>query len=152
MPVHRAAFTAGGAKVVLAGRRRFFYLLDVESQAVERLASLRVWRDEKSFESFVTSQQSPQPSEGGGGGPSEGEGEGTGRRVVAVRVTPPAQPADTRLPHLHWTCSCGLFRQRGPRAARQPAHEAGEGGAGALARFRGPVSCPPRRLVGLLPS
>lgn len=32
-------------------------------QAVDRLASLRVWRDEKSFESFVTSQQSPQPSE-----------------------------------------------------------------------------------------
>ena len=32
-------------------------------QAVDRMASLRVWRDEKSFESFVTSQQSPQPSE-----------------------------------------------------------------------------------------
>ena len=50
-------------QVVLSGRRRFFYLLDVESRAVERLASLRAWRDEKSFESFVTSQHSPQPSE-----------------------------------------------------------------------------------------
>jgi hypothetical protein len=48
-------------QIVASGRRRFFYLLDVESQAVERLASLRVWRDEKSFESFVTSQHSPQP-------------------------------------------------------------------------------------------
>ncbi|PSC69396.1 U3 small nucleolar RNA-associated 18-like protein [Micractinium conductrix] len=61
MPVHKAAFTAGGSKVVLTGRRRFFYLLDVESQAVDRLASLHLWREEKSFESFVTSQHSPQP-------------------------------------------------------------------------------------------
>ncbi|KAI3425118.1 hypothetical protein D9Q98_008890 [Chlorella vulgaris] len=61
MPVHKAAFTAGGRKVVLSGRRRFFYLLDVESQAVERLASLRAWREEKSFESFVTSQHSSHP-------------------------------------------------------------------------------------------
>lgn len=61
MPVHKAAFAAGGSKVVLSGRRRFFYLLDVESRAVDRLASLRLWREEKSFESFVTSQHSPQP-------------------------------------------------------------------------------------------
>ena len=61
--MHKAAFTAGGAHVVLTGRRPFFYLLDVESQAVERLASLRAWRDERSFESFVTSQASPQPGE-----------------------------------------------------------------------------------------
>jgi len=52
-------------QVVLSGRRRFFYLLDVESQAVDRIASLRLWREEKSFESFVTSQNSPQPSEQG---------------------------------------------------------------------------------------
>lgn len=52
-----------GPQVVLSGRRRFFYLLDVESQAVERLASLRAWREEKSFESFVTSQHSSHPSE-----------------------------------------------------------------------------------------
>lgn len=52
-------------QVVLTGRRKFFYLLDVESQAVDRLASLRLWRDEKSFESFVTSQHSPQPCEYG---------------------------------------------------------------------------------------
>ncbi|KAL4856937.1 U3 small nucleolar RNA-associated protein 18 [Chlorella vulgaris] len=61
MPVHKAAFTAGGRKVVLSGRRRFFYLLDVETQAAERLASLRAWREEKSFESFVTSQHSSHP-------------------------------------------------------------------------------------------
>ncbi|KAI7839207.1 hypothetical protein COHA_007020 [Chlorella ohadii] len=61
MPIHKAAFTAGGSKIVATGRRKFFYLVDVESQAIDRLASLRVWRDEKSFESFVTSQQSPQP-------------------------------------------------------------------------------------------
>ncbi|KAL4419673.1 hypothetical protein ABPG75_006771 [Micractinium tetrahymenae] len=61
MPVHRAAFAVGGSKVVLTGRRRFFYLLDVESRAVDRLASLRLWREEKSFESFITSQHSPQP-------------------------------------------------------------------------------------------
>ena len=63
LPVHKAAFTAGGAHVVLTGRRPFFYLLDVQSQSVERLASLRAWRDERSFESFVTSQASPQPGE-----------------------------------------------------------------------------------------
>lgn len=63
MPVHKAAFTAGGSKVVITGRRPFFYLLDVESRAVDRLASLRAWRQERSFESFVTSQHSPQPSE-----------------------------------------------------------------------------------------
>ncbi len=52
-------------QVVLTGRRKFFYLLDVESRAVDRLESLRVWRDERSFESFVTSQNSPQPSKRG---------------------------------------------------------------------------------------
>ena len=44
-------------------QRRLSNLLLPSPQAIDRLASLRMWRDEKSFESFVTSQQSPQPSE-----------------------------------------------------------------------------------------
>lgn len=67
---------------MLSGRRRFFYLLDVESRAVDRLASLRLWREEKSFESFVTSQHSPQPSEQRGWGAGGGGGRDGARRSL----------------------------------------------------------------------
>ena len=56
LPVHKACFANGGAAVVAAGRRDYFYVYDLAQGAVERVAPL-VGRPEKSLESFV---QSPE--------------------------------------------------------------------------------------------
>lgn len=103
-------------QVVLTGRRRFFYLLDVESRAVDRLASLRLWREEKSFESFVTSQHSPQPSEWQGRGAGE-EGWGSGAHATPARV---------RLPDLE-VCSLPDCCASSPRAPAVAAFFGNEG-------------------------
>lgn len=52
MPIHRACFSGDGSQVVAAGRRRHFYVYDLQGGAVERVAPL-VGRDERSLESFV---------------------------------------------------------------------------------------------------
>ncbi|TPX75135.1 hypothetical protein CcCBS67573_g03599 [Chytriomyces confervae] len=54
MPIHSADFTADGRQVVVCGRRKFFYVYDVEGAAVERINGIR-GRDEKSFEHHVSS-------------------------------------------------------------------------------------------------
>ena len=54
MPVQQAAFAAGGAQIVATGRRSFFYVLDLETAKIERVAGI-FGRDEKSFESFAAS-------------------------------------------------------------------------------------------------
>jgi U3 small nucleolar RNA-associated protein 18 len=54
LPIHRACFSGDGSQVVVAGRRRYFYVYDLQGGAVERVAPL-VGRDERSLESFVES-------------------------------------------------------------------------------------------------
>lgn len=57
MPVHQAAFAGGGAQVIATGRRSFFYVLDLETAKMERVAGI-FGRDENSFESFAASPSS----------------------------------------------------------------------------------------------
>ena len=52
MPVHQAAFAAGGGVVVAAGRRRFLYAMDLETGTAERVAP-PAGRAERSFERFA---------------------------------------------------------------------------------------------------
>jgi U3 small nucleolar RNA-associated protein 18 len=57
MPVHKAAFANGGAQVIATGRRSFFYVLDLETAKMERVAGV-FGREERSFESFAASPAS----------------------------------------------------------------------------------------------
>lgn len=52
LPIHRACFSGDGSQVVVAGRRRYFYIYDLQGGAMERVAPL-VGRDERSLETFV---------------------------------------------------------------------------------------------------
>ena len=52
LPVHTAHFVAGGTQVVAAGRRPFFYVADLASQAVLRIKGLH-GRADASLERFV---------------------------------------------------------------------------------------------------
>lgn len=54
MPVRRASFAAGGAKVLATGRRKFFYLADLETAKLERIPGLFGVQD-KSLEGFIAS-------------------------------------------------------------------------------------------------
>jgi hypothetical protein len=92
---------------------------------MDRLASLRLWRDEKSFKSFVTSQHSPQPSEFVVlavlvGWPGAACGDLAGLWLPCCWFTAADGPA------ANIVCSGRLLWQRGPCAPGQPAHEAGE--------------------------
>ena len=58
MPVQQAAFAQGGAQVIASGRRSFFYVLDLETAAIERVNGI-FGRSERSFESFTASPSSP---------------------------------------------------------------------------------------------
>lgn len=58
MPVHKAAFSGGGAQVIVTGRRSFFYVLDLETANIERVVGI-FGRDERSFESFAASPAAP---------------------------------------------------------------------------------------------
>ncbi|KAK9791599.1 hypothetical protein WJX73_001142 [Symbiochloris irregularis] len=40
LPIHKAAFARGGSQVVATGRRKHFYILDLEAAKVERVQSL----------------------------------------------------------------------------------------------------------------
>ena len=53
-PIHKAAFVPDGSSVVATGRRKFFYVYDLESGKVETVNCL-VGIDEKSLESFECS-------------------------------------------------------------------------------------------------
>jgi U3 small nucleolar RNA-associated protein 18 len=53
-PIQQAGFAAGGAHIIAAGRRAFFYVVDLESAKVERIVGI-FGRQERSFESFATS-------------------------------------------------------------------------------------------------
>lgn len=57
MPVHKAAFTQGGSKVLVAGRRSWFYVLDLETAKLERGAGV-FGRKERSLETFTASPAS----------------------------------------------------------------------------------------------
>lgn len=52
LPVHTAAFALGGTKVLATGRRRHFYVADLEAASLERVPCLFGVED-KSLESFV---------------------------------------------------------------------------------------------------
>jgi len=52
MPIHHAAFTNGGAQVVAAGRRKFFYVLDLNAAKIEKVTGV-FGREERSLESFA---------------------------------------------------------------------------------------------------
>ncbi|KAJ3381741.1 U3 snoRNP protein [Entophlyctis sp. JEL0112] len=54
MPIHSAGFSADGRQVVVTGRRKFFYVYDVEAGQAERIAAIR-GREEKSFERCTAS-------------------------------------------------------------------------------------------------
>eukprot|EP01083_Nonionella_stella_P131324 398923_1 len=50
-PIHTARFTPDGSQVVVSGRRKFFFVYDVESGAVTRIPGIE-GRDDKSLERF----------------------------------------------------------------------------------------------------
>ncbi|RMZ57213.1 hypothetical protein APUTEX25_004047 [Auxenochlorella protothecoides] len=54
LPVHAAAFAAGGRKVLATGRRKYFYVADLESATMERIPRLFGTQD-RSLEGFVAS-------------------------------------------------------------------------------------------------
>jgi U3 small nucleolar RNA-associated protein 18 len=57
MPVTKAQFVDTGSKVLCAGRRKFFYSLDLETSKMEKVAKI-FGRQERSFESFIANDQS----------------------------------------------------------------------------------------------
>lgn len=52
MPVHQAAFAAGGQAVIVSGRRKFFYVWDLEAQKLDRIKGLLGF-DAASLETFA---------------------------------------------------------------------------------------------------
>jgi U3 small nucleolar RNA-associated protein 18 len=54
MPIHTAAFSADGLSVVMSGRRRYYYIYDLQRSQVVRVPGI-VGRDEKSLEKFTLS-------------------------------------------------------------------------------------------------
>ncbi|KAJ3321045.1 U3 snoRNP protein [Blyttiomyces sp. JEL0837] len=54
MPIFSADFTADGREIVLSGRRKHFYVYNLEKGVVERVQGIR-GREEKSFEKHVAS-------------------------------------------------------------------------------------------------
>lgn len=52
MPVTQASFVKAGAGVLCAGRRKFFYSLDLETSRMEKVAGV-FGREERSFERFI---------------------------------------------------------------------------------------------------
>jgi len=57
MPIHKAAFGLDGTHVVAAGRRKFFYTLDLLAGKVDRISGI-FGREERSLESFAISAAS----------------------------------------------------------------------------------------------
>lgn len=60
MPIHDAQFVSGGDQILCTGRRKFFYLYDVNRDHVERVQSI-FGREEKSFESFAVQPLAADP-------------------------------------------------------------------------------------------
>lgn len=56
-PVRKASFTPDGSQVIIAGRRKFFYSLDLVKAKVDKIGPL-VGREEKSLEVFEVSPDS----------------------------------------------------------------------------------------------
>ncbi|KAM0001373.1 putative transcription factor WD40-like family [Helianthus debilis subsp. tardiflorus] len=56
-PIRKASFTPDGSQVILSGRRKFFYSLDLVKAKTDKIGPL-VGREEKSFESFEISPDS----------------------------------------------------------------------------------------------
>ncbi|XP_076921156.1 U3 small nucleolar RNA-associated protein 18 homolog [Bidens hawaiensis] len=56
-PIRNASFTPNGSHVILSGRRKFFYSLDLVKAKTDKIGPL-VGREEKSLESFVISPNS----------------------------------------------------------------------------------------------
>ncbi|KAI9208833.1 WD40-repeat-containing domain protein [Polychytrium aggregatum] len=54
MPIHCASFTADGKQIILSGRRKFFYVYDIEKGSVEKVHSI-YGREEKSLEKHYVS-------------------------------------------------------------------------------------------------
>ncbi|KAJ3190666.1 U3 snoRNP protein [Irineochytrium annulatum] len=54
LPIHAADFTADGRTVIMSGRRKYFYVYEVEKGLVERVQGIR-GRDEESFEKHLAS-------------------------------------------------------------------------------------------------
>ncbi|MFS7915229.1 putative transcription factor WD40-like family [Helianthus anomalus] len=50
-PIRKASFTPDGSQVILSGRRKFFYILDLVKAKTDKIGPL-VGREEKSLESF----------------------------------------------------------------------------------------------------
>lgn len=57
MPIHKAAFGLDGTHVIAAGRRKFFYTLDLLAGKVDRISGI-FGREERSLESFAISAAS----------------------------------------------------------------------------------------------
>ena len=54
MPIHTARFSADGQSVVMAGRRKYYYVYDLQAATIQRVPGI-VGREEKSFEKFEIS-------------------------------------------------------------------------------------------------
>lgn len=54
LPIRKACFSGDGTQVVVAGRRKHFYLYNLQGGAIERISPL-INREENSLESFVQS-------------------------------------------------------------------------------------------------
>jgi U3 small nucleolar RNA-associated protein 18 len=62
LPIHTARFAAEGAQIVASGRRRFFYVVDLGAQKVERIKGIQ-GRDDASLERFVVPPASTTPAD-----------------------------------------------------------------------------------------
>jgi len=54
LPIHKAAFTPDGNEIVCTGRRKFFYVYDIQKGDVSKVPFVK-GRDEKSWENFLIS-------------------------------------------------------------------------------------------------
>ncbi|OAJ45037.1 hypothetical protein BDV3_002900 [Batrachochytrium dendrobatidis] len=54
MPIHKAHFTADGRRIIMTGRRKWFYVYDLESGTTEKIWGVR-GRKDKSFERSIIS-------------------------------------------------------------------------------------------------
>uniref|UniRef100_A0A0D6R0E3 U3 small nucleolar RNA-associated protein 18 homolog n=1 Tax=Araucaria cunninghamii TaxID=56994 RepID=A0A0D6R0E3_ARACU len=57
LPIHKASFLPDGSQAIIAGRRKYFYSLDVVNGKLDRVLGL-IGREEKSLENFEVSPDS----------------------------------------------------------------------------------------------
>lgn len=55
LPIHKSLFTPSGSELIITGRRKFFYVYNVETGAIDKIQGLKGRDTEKSFENVYMS-------------------------------------------------------------------------------------------------